>query len=69
MRQGKVYYNNDLAGIITETDDGEYLFSYPEDTEEMALTINGRKRRQIYPGSSELHRTNCNKKLEIRLTS
>ncbi|MDD4009424.1 MAG: hypothetical protein PHQ67_06375 [Fermentimonas sp.] len=47
MRQGKVYYNNDLAGIITETDDGEYLFAYdndyirhlPEDTEEMALTI------------------------------
>jgi len=28
MRQGKVFYNNDLAGIITETDDGEYLFAY-----------------------------------------
>ncbi|MDD4778342.1 MAG: HipA N-terminal domain-containing protein [Fermentimonas sp.] len=31
MRQGKVYYNNDLAGIITETADGEYLFSYDND--------------------------------------
>src|SRR5690554_1581120 len=54
MRQGKVLYKNNLAGIITETDDGEYLFAYdllnvylhiPEDTEEMALTINGKKRR------------------------
>lgn len=28
MRSGKVYYKNHLAGIITETDDGEYLFQY-----------------------------------------
>ena len=31
MRQGKVYYNENLAGIITETDDGEYHFAYEED--------------------------------------
>ena len=30
MRQGKVYYNEKLAGIITETDDGEYIFQYDE---------------------------------------
>jgi serine/threonine-protein kinase HipA len=30
MRQGKVYYKNHLAGIITETDEGEYLFQYDE---------------------------------------
>jgi serine/threonine-protein kinase HipA len=28
MRQGKVFYNGQFAGIITETDDGEYLFQY-----------------------------------------
>ncbi len=28
MRQGKVYYKNLLAGIITETNEGEYLFQY-----------------------------------------
>lgn len=30
MRQGKVFYKEYLAGIITETDDGEYLFQYDE---------------------------------------
>ena len=28
MRQGKVFYNNIFAGIITETNDGEYTFAY-----------------------------------------
>ena len=28
MRQGKVFYNSIFAGIITETNDGEYTFSY-----------------------------------------
>jgi serine/threonine-protein kinase HipA len=30
MRQGKVYYKNYLAGIITETNEGEYVFRYDE---------------------------------------
>lgn len=30
MRQGKVFYGNDFAGIITETDDGEFTFAYDE---------------------------------------
>lgn len=30
MRQGKVLYKDQLAGIITETDDGEYVFQYDE---------------------------------------
>ncbi len=30
MRQGKVYYKNNLAGIITETNDGEFTFQYQE---------------------------------------
>ena len=28
MRQGRVFYNSIFAGINTETDDGEYTFSY-----------------------------------------
>jgi serine/threonine-protein kinase HipA len=28
MRQGEVYYKDNLAGIITETNEGEYLFQY-----------------------------------------
>ena len=28
MRQGKVYYQEYLAGVITETNEGEYLFQY-----------------------------------------
>lgn len=28
MRQGRVYYKKHYAGLITETDDGEYLFQY-----------------------------------------
>jgi serine/threonine-protein kinase HipA len=31
MRQGKVYYNEYLAGIITETNEGEYVFQYDAD--------------------------------------
>ena len=30
MRQGKVYYKNHLAGIITETNEGEFVFQYDE---------------------------------------
>ena len=28
MRQAEILYNTDLAGILTETDDGEYTFQY-----------------------------------------
>ncbi len=30
MRQGKVYYKEHLAGIITETNEGEFVFQYDE---------------------------------------
>ncbi|MBL0145197.1 MAG: HipA N-terminal domain-containing protein [Chitinophagaceae bacterium] len=30
MRQGEVFYNNILAGVITEMDNGEYLFHYDD---------------------------------------
>lgn len=28
MRQAEIYYKNRLAGKLTETDDGEYVFEY-----------------------------------------
>lgn len=28
MREAKVFYRDILAGILTETDDGEYVFAY-----------------------------------------
>ena len=28
MRQGKVFYKDIFAGIVSETDDGEYTFAY-----------------------------------------
>ncbi|MEQ8242943.1 HipA N-terminal domain-containing protein [Fulvivirga sp.] len=30
MRRGKVFYKDQMAGIITETDEGEYVFQYSE---------------------------------------
>jgi serine/threonine-protein kinase HipA len=30
MRQAEVYYEDSLAGILTETDEGDYLFQYDE---------------------------------------
>jgi len=31
MRQGKVFYKDEFAGIITETNEGEYLFEYDKE--------------------------------------
>lgn len=28
MRKANIYFNNDIAGELLETDDGEYLFTY-----------------------------------------
>ena len=28
MRIAEIYYNNTLAGVLTETDDGEFIFKY-----------------------------------------
>ena len=31
MREGKVFYKDNFAGIITETDDGDYFFEYDKE--------------------------------------
>ena len=31
MRKARIYYQDKVAGILTETDEGEYVFRYEED--------------------------------------
>lgn len=31
MRKAEIYYNDTIAGILIETDDGEYIFKYKND--------------------------------------
>ena len=31
MRKAEIYYHNKLAGILTETSDGEYIFQYQDE--------------------------------------
>lgn len=30
MRQGKIFYGDSFAGLLTETDEGDYVFQYDE---------------------------------------
>lgn len=58
MRKGKVFYKNHLAGIITETNDGEYVFqydsqyveNYPDDfiTFTMPVTIQPYREKRLF---------------------
>ncbi|MBD3906491.1 HipA N-terminal domain-containing protein [Chryseobacterium sp. Ch-15] len=59
MRQGKVFYNDIFAGIVTETNDGEYTFvyqpsyidEYPKQflTFSMPVTGNVYKDKRLFP--------------------
>lgn len=59
MRQGKVYYKNHLAGIITETNEGEFIFRYDEQyannfpknfiTFTMPVTSNPYTEKRLFP--------------------
>ena len=31
MRRARIYYNDTVAGILTETSDGEFIFKYEDD--------------------------------------
>ena len=50
MRKGKVYYKNHLAGVITETNEGEFVFQYveqyvkehPKDFITFTMPVNGK---------------------------
>ena len=59
MRQGRVYYKDLFAGIITETNDGEYVFRYdaqyvldhPNDfiTFTMPVSVNPYTEKRLFP--------------------
>jgi serine/threonine-protein kinase HipA len=55
MRRGKVLYNNIPAGILTETNEGEYIFHYDDeyffnkDLPPVSVTL---------PKSRQIHRSN-----------
>jgi serine/threonine-protein kinase HipA len=59
MRKGKVYYKEHFAGVITETNDGEFVFQYddlfvkehPKEfiTFTMPVTDNPYKEKRLFP--------------------
>jgi len=59
MRQGIVKYNNEPAGVLTEEDNGEYLFVYNEAyvqkypnqfiTFKMPVTNNSYRSKRLFP--------------------
>ena len=59
MRQGRVYYKDLFAGIITETNDGEYVFRYDEQyvldhpndfiTFTMPVSVNPYTEKRLFP--------------------
>ena len=52
MRQAQVFSNNILAGILSETDDGKYIFKYDEkyllDSNTRAISLSMPKRDEPY---------------------
>lgn len=52
MRQAEVYYNKILAGILTENDNGEYIFRYDDkyfqDSSLPAISLTLPKTKQEY---------------------
>ena len=59
MRHGRVYYKDLFAGIITETNDGEYVFRYDEQyvldhpndfiTFTMPVSVNPYTEKRLFP--------------------
>ena len=52
MRQAQVFSNNILAGILSETDDGKYIFKYDEkyllDSNARAISLSMPKRDEPF---------------------
>lgn len=76
MRQGKVYYNDVLAGTITETDDGSYIFHYDDayffNTRLPAISVRLPKSKQhhrspiLFPFFFNMLSEGMNRKLQSR---
>ncbi len=76
MRRGKVYYNEVLAGVLTETDSGEYIFHYDNDyfynTHLPSISVTLPKSRQhhrssfLFPFFFNMLSEGVNRKLQSR---
>ena len=59
MRRAEIFYKDNLAGILTETDDGEYVFQYqdsylrehPEDFISFTMLVNDKAyvEKRLFP--------------------
>lgn len=77
MRRGKVLYNNIPAGILTETDEGEYIFQYDDayffNTAYPPVSVNLPKSRQLhqsnmlFPFFFNMISEGANRKLQSRI--
>ncbi len=77
MRQGEVLYNNLLAGVLTETDGGDYIFHYADNyffnTTYPAISVTLPKNKQqhrssfLFPFFFNMISEGVNKKLQSRM--
>ena len=77
MRQGEVLYNNLLAGVLTETDGGGYIFHYADNyffnTTYPAISVTLPKNKQqhrssfLFPFFFNMISEGVNKKLQSRM--
>jgi HipA-like protein len=77
MRQGKVLYNNIVAGTIIETDEREYIFRYDDayffNTNHPAISVTLPKSKQkhhskiLFPFFFNMLSEGVNKKLQSRM--
>ena len=77
MRQGTVYYNEIIAGVITELNDGSYVFNY-EDTyfsnsslPPISVTISKTKQihklKTLFPFFYNMLSEGANRKIQCRI--
>ena len=77
MRQGKVYYNGTVAGILSELDAGEFIFHY-DDTyfyntilPPVSVTITKAKQhhrsKELFPFFFNMLSEGANRKIQCRL--
>jgi HipA-like protein len=77
MRQGKVFYNNTIAGLLTELDSGEFIFHYDDvyfyntTLPPISVTIPKQKQqhrsKELFPFFYNMLSEGVNRKLQCRI--
>jgi HipA-like protein len=77
MRQGKVFYNNVIAGLLTELDSGEFIFHYDDayfnntTLPPISVTIPKQKQqhrsKELFPFFYNMLSEGVNRKLQCRI--